>query len=338
LSSVVRSNIIFAITFLVGGLVITFIGFYHLGGLDQFINRSNGKLVALLPADNNYLPWTSVFFGGLWVAQFYYFGCNQFITQYLLSGKTLTDAQKGVLFAATIKLIIPLIVIFPGIISFELLGDQLSNPDLAYPKLIEFLSKGLIGLKAVVFCMLVGAAVSSLNSMMIASANLFTNDIYLRYFNRSPSEKQVKMIGRSSTIIFIIIGCIWAPFIASFNGSFEYMQKFAGMISPGILTVFIIALYSQRTPSFVAIVILLLNIPIYECCFLLFPQWSFYDVIGITFLGLFITGIVLGNLFPLKTAVVMPENFNVKFERNLLVIIWSIFLITFIAFSYMLFL
>jgi SSS family solute:Na+ symporter len=338
LSSVVRTNVVFTVTFLAGGLFVTFKGITHIGGISAFVAQSENKLVALLPMDNHYLPWTSVFIGGLWVAQFYYFGFNQFITQYLLSGKSLSDAQKGVLFAATLKLLIPFVVIFPGIISFEIFGNQFSDPDLAYPKLIQFLSVGTAGLKAIVFCTLLAAALSTLNSMMIATADVFTHDIYVRYFNKKASGAQIIKTGRISTLVFIIIGCIWAPIVASFHGSYEYIQKFEGMVSPGVLAVFIIAMFTKRVPPFVAILILLLNIPLYILYLKLLPDMSFYNVMGITFLSLLIIAYVIGRIFALPQDVKMPENMAIKFERNLLVIIWSIFLITTIVFLYVLFL
>ncbi|MBX9851474.1 MAG: sodium/solute symporter [Cytophagaceae bacterium] len=337
LSSVVRTNIVFAATFLIGGALVTFKGIYEVGGIAAFVEKSQGKLTSLLPIDNNYMPWTTALIGGLWVAQFYYFGFNQFITQYLLSGKTLSDAQKGVLLAATIKLMIPIIAIFPGIIAFEIFGDTLANPDLAYPKLIEYLSGSMHGLKAMIFCTLVAATVSSLNSMMIAAADVFTHDIFIRYFKQNASNSVIAKTGRISTVIFILLGCTWAPLISKFHASFEYIQKFAGMISPGILAVFLIAMFTKRIPSFVANLILLLSVPLYFLLLNWFGDFSFYDIMGASFIILLALSIILGRIFALKDEVIMPEKFEIKFERNLLVIIWSIFLITLIAFLYLLF-
>ncbi len=337
LSSVAYSNLIFVITFLIGGLIISCIGITQVGGFTSFIHKSEGKLVALLPANDGFMPWTSVLFGGLWVAQFYYFGFNQFITQYLLGGRSLSDAQKGILLAASIKLLIPFIAVIPGIIAFEIFGGGIKDPDLAYPMLIEFLSEGRDGLKGIVFCTIAAAIITTLNSMLTASSDIFINDIYLRYINKNASEEIILRVSKITTLLFIITGCLWAPYISTFNGSFEYAQRFSGMISPGILSVYLLALFTKKVPSFVAILTLVLNIPIYFIYIRIFPVFSFYNILGMTFVSLMFFSLILGAIFPLEKRVKIPEKFEIKFERNLLVVIWSIFLITALLFIYVLF-
>jgi uncharacterized sodium:solute symporter family permease YidK len=148
----------------------------------------------------------------------------------------------------------------------------------------------------------------------------------------------VTKAGRISTLTFMLLGSMWAPMLHTFNGMFEYMQKFAGMVSPGILCIFLLAMFTKRIPSSVAICTFFLNIPIYWFYLKIFPNVPFYDIMGITFLTLLLLSLILGRFFSLKEDIVMPENASIKFERNLLVVIWSIFLITSILFLYVLFL
>jgi SSS family solute:Na+ symporter len=338
LSAVVRSNVVFAVIFLAGGILITGLGIQKIGGFADFANRSGDKLTSLLPLSDEHMPWITVFFGGLWVAQFYYFGFNQFITQYLLSGKTLSDAQKGILFGASLKVLIPFIIVVPGIIAFEIFGDQFKDPDLAYPSLVKYLAKDLNGLMGIILCTLFAAVISSVNSMLIAASQIFTYDIYKLFLNKDASDESLTKIGRLVTVSLIIIGCFWAPFIGIFHGSFEYMQKFAGMISPGVLLVFLLAMFSKRVPAKAAMLAIILNIPIYLCCLYIFPNISFYDNMGITFIILLLIVIFIRLVAPLKKAVIMPEKQEIKFERSLLVVIWSIFLVTIIAMLYLSFL
>jgi solute:Na+ symporter, SSS family len=336
-SSVVKTNVFFAISFLLGSIIITIIALTYVGGIEGFINASQDKLVVLLPSDNNFMPWTSALVGGLWVAQFYFFGFNQYITQYLLSSNSLSDAQKGVLFAASLKLLIPFIAILPGIVAFELVTEKIENTGLVYAYLIEFLSSFNSGIEGLVLVILFAAVLSSLNAMLIACSDIFVNDVYMRYLKPDLSAKGRVQTTRIVTIACIFIGCFWAPFISKFPNSFEFVQKFAGMISPGILCVFLLALFFPRIPNFVPFVGLGLSIVFYWLFVYFFPAWSLYDTMGATFVSIFSLGLVLGKIYALPSPVQMPERFEVKFERNLMVVVWSLFLGTFILFLYSLF-
>lgn len=336
LSTIAQTNVVFVATFILGGSWITLKGIHYIGGIEKFVAYSDDKLKSLLPIDNDFMPWTSALLGGLWVAQFFYFGFNQFITQYLLSGKSLSDAQKGILLAASLKLFVPFIVIIPGIIAFEITQIKPHDNDLVYPMLIDFLAKFHFEIKGIVFCILLSAAISSLNSMSIAAANIFINDIYIRFF-RNITEKDKSTVKKYVIVIIVFISSIWAPFIAKFHDSFEYMQKFAGMISPGITAVYILGLYNRKTTSLSALLILGINPILYLGTINFYPSISFYNVMGINFLILIVISWLLSILFPEKNPKTVHEKYEIKFERNLLVVIWSIFLTTMIFFLYTLF-
>jgi SSS family solute:Na+ symporter len=146
LKAVVWSDLIQGGTLLIGGLIVTFLGLREVGGWDNFVAFSGDKLHTVLPWDHPEMPWVAVFIGGLWVPHIFYWGFNQFITQRTLGAKNLHEGQKGILFGATLKLLIPFIVVFPGIIAFQLYRDEITNADGAYPYLIkQILPNGMIG-------------------------------------------------------------------------------------------------------------------------------------------------------------------------------------------------
>ena len=142
---------------------------------------SEGRLHTVMPLDHPEFPWLAVFFGGMWIPNLFYWGLNQFITQRTLGAKSIEEGQKGALFGATLKLIIPFIVIFPGIMAFELYSDQITNGDEAFPVLIKNLLP--VGLTGIMLAALFGATMSTMDSLLNSAATIFTIDIYKRYLN-----------------------------------------------------------------------------------------------------------------------------------------------------------
>lgn len=170
LKAVVWSDVIQGTALMVGGVIVTILAMDAVGGWDKFVELSEGRLHTVLPADHPELPWTAVFIGGMWLPNIFYWGLNQFITQRTLAAKSLSEGQKGVLFAASMKLIMPIIVVFPGIIAFELYADQIPNPDLAYPTLLKNLLP--VGLTGIMFAALFGATMSTLDSLLNSAATI----------------------------------------------------------------------------------------------------------------------------------------------------------------------
>jgi SSS family solute:Na+ symporter len=221
------------------------------------------------------LPGIGVLIGGMWIANLYYWGFNQYIIQRTLAAKSLEESQKGILFAAGLKMIIPLIVVIPGIAAYVIVNDPvllgslgdsgLSNipssgeADKAYPWLMQFLPTGL---KGVAVAALAAAIVSSLASMLNSTATIFTMDIYKQLINKNASETKTVNIGRLSAFIALIIGTIMAPLLGGIDQAFQFIQEYTGIVSPGILSVFILGLFWKKTSNKGAIYGALISIPI----------------------------------------------------------------------------
>ena len=210
------------------------------------------------PGDTYYtsLPGLTVLFGGMWIVNLNYWGCNQYIIQSAL-GTDVKTARSGILFAAFIKLVIPIIVVLPGIAAFilfrdgqfqkELLVNGSVNADKAYPALMNMLPSGLKGLSAAA---LTAAVVSTLTAMSNSVSTIFTLDIYKKVINKEASEIQLVKVGRIAIIAAVFAAVIIAPFIGiDKQGGFEFIQEYTGFVSPGILAMFLLGLFWKRTTS-----------------------------------------------------------------------------------------
>lgn len=282
LKAVVYSDLIQGIALLLGGILITILGFEAVGGVSAFLETNADKLHTVLPWDDPDMPWIAVFIGGLWIPNLFYWGLNQFITQRTLGAKSLAAGQNGIMFAATLKLLIPFIIVFPGIMAFQLYGSEISDQNYAYPTLIsKLLPEGLSG---IMFAALIGAVMSSLDSMLNSAATIFSMDIYKRHLKPGASPKQLVAVGRTVTLISVVIACLWAPSIGNFEGVFDYIQKFWGFISPGIVASFVFGLVFRKIPRFGGTIALLGGIPIYGLLLWVLPEVAFLHHMGFTFL------------------------------------------------------
>ena len=204
------------------------------------------------------LPGLTVLLGGLWIVNLNYWGCNQYIVQRAL-GADLKTAREGILFAAFLKLLMPVIVVLPGIAAYILykensgsfqsemtLGGEM-NPDRAYPVLLNLLPPGLKGLS---FAALTAAVVASLAGKANSIATIFTLDIYKKVFNAGASEKNLVNTGKISVIIAMILGVIIAPHLGiDKKGGFQYIQEYTGFVSPGIFAMFILGFFWKKATS-----------------------------------------------------------------------------------------
>ncbi len=322
---VVKSNTIFGWALVAGGVITTILGFIHIGGFDNFVKESHGKLHSLLPASDPSLPWTTVFLGGLWILHFNYWGFNQFILQNPLSSKSLSEGQKGIMFAATIKLLTPFFIVIPGIIAYAMADGGLEKADDAYPFLMNILVPN--GFRGIQLCVLLGAVLSTLHSQIQAASLIFTFDIYKRYIRPEAKDQTLVSIGRVFSLLVVVVACLWAPIIAGYkDGIYEYIQLFWGMIAPGIVTVFILGIIIQKSPPISANLVLILNPILYVLSMYFYPNMPFLDKSGIVFLILVVITIIYTLINPLNEPPLIPEKNNIKFERNLLVFIWGIFI------------
>lgn len=215
------------------------------------------------------LPGLSVLIGGMWINNLNYFACNQYITQRAL-GADLNTARKGLLFAAFLKLMIPLIAVLPGIAMYVLfqegmftgeMTDVAGNikPDKAYPTLMNLLPAGL---KGVAFAALTAAVVASLAGKANSISTIFSLDLYRRYVNPQASEKKLVRVGRWSVIISILIAGLVAPALQTLDQAYQFIQEYVGFISPGVLAIFLMGFFWKRTTSTAALWGALITIPL----------------------------------------------------------------------------
>ncbi|OYD41795.1 sodium/sugar symporter [Sphingobacterium cellulitidis] len=254
---------------ILGGLATTYLALNlvsdHFGGtgvLDGFgivHNKAQDHFHMILKPDNpNYidLPGLSVLIGGMWVINLNYWGCNQYITQRAL-GADLPTARNGLLFAAGLKLLMPLIVVLPGIAAFVLYNDGLFqqemlaggelNPDRAYPVLLNLLPTGLKGLS---FAALTAAVVASLAGKANSVATIFTLDIYKKIFDKDATEKKLVNVGKITIIVSMILAIIIAPYLGiDKKGGFQYIQEYTGFVSPGVFAMFLLGFFWKKTTS-----------------------------------------------------------------------------------------
>ena len=285
LTAVAWTDIIQVIFLVLGGLVTTYLALNTVSqgegvieGLKAIYNAAPDRFEMILDKSNpeyNNLPGIGVLVGGLWVANLYYWGFNQYIIQRTLAAKSLKESQKGILFAAGLKLIIPLIVVIPGIAAYVIVNDpeilaglgengMLNIPsegkaDKAYPWLMQFLP---VGFKGVAFAALAAAIVSSLASMLNSTSTIFTMDIYKQLIDQNADDKKTVKIGRISAAVALIIGATMAPLLGGIDQAFQFIQEYTGIVSPGILAVFILGLFWKKTTNKAAIWGALSSIPI----------------------------------------------------------------------------
>jgi len=285
LSAVAWTDIIQVIVLILGGLVTTYLALDTASGGQGFIKGLNSIYDAvperfdMILEKNNpeymNLPGIGVLIGGMWIANLYYWGFNQYIIQRTLAAKSLEESQKGILFAAGLKMIIPLIVVIPGIAAYVIINDpllmeklgesgmtnlpSLAQADKAYPWLMQFLPTGL---KGVAVAALAAAIVSSLASMLNSTATIFTMDIYKQLINKNANESKTVNVGRLSAFIALIIATIMAPLLGGIDQAFQFIQEYTGIVSPGILSVFLLGLFWKKTSNKGAVYGALASIPI----------------------------------------------------------------------------
>jgi SSS family solute:Na+ symporter len=271
LKAVALTDIVQVTLLVLGGLVVAFLTLTEIGGGDLFAGFH--KLVTATPdhfhmilekGDPHYidLPGLSVLLGGMWIANISYWGFNQYIIQRALAAKSLDEAQKGVIFAAYLKLIMPLIIVLPGIAAV-VLAPGLEKPDQAYPTMMRLLPPGLLGL---VFAALIAAIVASTASKINSIATIFTLDVYAKRRHErtraedergesKSEEKHLVLVGRITAVTAIVIAILAArPLLGSSEQAFQFIQEFTGFFTPGITVIFLLGLFWKRANEAGAIV------------------------------------------------------------------------------------
>jgi SSS family solute:Na+ symporter len=285
LASIAWTDTVQVVFLVLGGLATTYIALNTVSngagvfeGFSMILEKAPQKFSMILDKSNpEYanLPGIGVLVGGLWVANLYYWGFNQYIIQRALAAKSLAEAQKGIVLAAFLKLLIPFIVVVPGIAAYIIVNDPemlsrlgdsglLNIPsdgeaDKAYPWLIQFLP---VGLKGLAFVALAAAIVSSLASMLNSTATIFTLDIYKQYINKNADDKTTVNVGRLTSAVALLIGAIIAPLLGGIGQAFQFIQEYTGVVSPGILAIFLLGLFWKKATNHAAIIGALISIPV----------------------------------------------------------------------------
>ncbi|MET0635677.1 MAG: sodium/sugar symporter [Chitinophagaceae bacterium] len=263
------TDVIQVTVLVLGGLITTYIAVTMvaektgssglLNGLSIMKDRASDHFELIFSRDNpNYmdLPGLTILIGGMWIVNLNYWGCNQYITQRAL-GADLKTARNGILFASFIKLLMPVIVVLPGIAAFvlykegyfqsEMLHNGELNPDRAYPVLLNILP---VGVKGLAFAALTAAIVASLAGKANSIATIFSLDIYKKNINPNASEKQLVKIGKITVIVALIIAALISPLLGiEKKGGFQYIQEYTGFVSPGIFAMFILGFFWKKTTS-----------------------------------------------------------------------------------------
>ena len=315
------TDVIQVVVLVIGGLITTYLALTLLSeksGLDGSV--FSGLTLLTERADSHFhmifdkghphyqeLPGLSVLIGGMWINNLNYWGCNQYIIQRAL-GADLKTAQHGILFAAFIKLLIPVIAVLPGIAMYVLYQDGLFQqemadvqgnikPDHAYPTLMNLLPTGL---KGVAFAALTAAVVASLAGKANSISTIFSLDIFKKYFDKEASERKLVLIGRWTVVASLVIAGLVAPSLKALDQAYQFIQEYVGFISPGVLAIFMLGLFWRRTTPAAALAGTLLTIPLSTILKFLpawtdgaFPDYPFLDRMTITFVFIVVVMIVM---------------------------------------------
>ncbi|HVU84386.1 MAG TPA: sodium/solute symporter [Puia sp.] len=338
------TDVIQVLVLLVGGLVTTYLALRLLSGHFGFGgNILKGLSILRKEAPDHFhmifhkgdpyyqdLPGLSVLIGGMWINNLAYWGCNQYIIQRAL-GANLKTARSGILFAAFLKLLVPVIVVIPGITMFvlhqngmfqqEMLQGTVVKPDHAYPTLMNLLPAGL---KGVAFAALTAAVVASLAGKANSISTIFSLDIYKKFIKKDASEKQLVGIGKWVVIAAMGIAAVIAPALKNLDQAYQFIQEYVGFISPGVLAIFLLGFFWKRTTATAALTGTLLTIPVSTILKFLpvwtsgaFPDYPFLDRMTITFILIVIIMVVISISRPARdqsahVIVIDPKQFAVS--------------------------
>jgi len=336
LKAVALTDIVQVTLLVCGGLLISGITLNEIGGDAGIIGGFSAlttqlpeKFDMILTPDNPFykdLPGISVLIGGMWIANLGYWGFNQYIIQRALAAKSLPEAQKGVVFAAFLKLLMPVIVVLPGIAAVMLAPD-LTKPDEAYPTMMRYLPSGILGL---VFAALMAAVVASTASKINSIATIFTLDLYAKYTGRSSrasldvegegtapgaasvgapqapptggiaeNEKHLVFVGRVSASVATVLALVTArPLLGKSDQAFQFIQEFSGFFSPGIVVIFLLGLFWKRASEAGALGAAVASVAFSYLFKAFMPELPFMDRMGIVFLASLVIAVVLSFAMP----------------------------------------
>lgn len=326
LKAVAFTDIIQVALLIFGGLMLSYLALNMIGagqgviaGFSRLTEVAPEKFDMILSPDNPHyisLPGISVLIGGMWIMHLSYWGFNQYIIQRALAAKNIGEAQKGIAFAAYLKLLMPLIVVLPGIAAV-ILEPELARPDQAYPQLMNLMP---VGLKGLIFAALVAAIVSSLGSMTNSIATIFTMDIYAHY-RPEKTQRHYVMVGRSVGFSALIIAMICAkPLLGNFDQAFQYIQEFTGFFTPGIVAIFLLGMFWRGATTAGALTAAIGSAVLSFALKVGWPTLPFIDRVGIVFLlclGLGVVTSLLGKHVKAETVSLQDVSFSTSQGFNM---------------------
>ena len=345
LKAVAMTDVVQVVLLIFGGLAVSFIALNIISessgvfeGLRIVMNEMPEKFDMVLSKDNpSYkdLPGIWILLGlGVWIGHFFYWGFNQYITQRALGAKNIKEAQKGVMFAAYLKLLMPIVIVLPGICA-AILFPVLEKSDQAYPTMMSLLPSGLLGLT---FAALIAAIVSSLASMSNSISTIFTMDIYRYFKGNEVSQFNLIKVGRITVVVSLIIAALIAkPLLGSFESIFQYIQNFTGYFSPGIVVIFLVALFWKKATSLSVLIAALISLFGSILISIQFPELPFIHRMSIVFalsaVGCWLTSFLQGyknqekaiNLNNINFSTSRAFNINTLIVVVVLVIIYTTF-------------
>lgn len=316
------TDVIQVLVLIMGGLVTCYLALTlvseHFGygkdilkGLSVIKDKAPSHFHMIFDKSNPYykdLPGLSILIGGMWINNLNYWGCNQYITQRAL-GASLPTARKGILFAAFLKLLIPLIVVIPGITMYVMYQNGMFQPEMSdaatgvlkpdhsYPTLMNLLPNGLKGLA---FAALTAAIVASLAGKANSISTIFSLDIYKKFFNKEATERNLVRTGRITVVVAMLLACLVAPALRNLDQAYQFIQEYVGFISPGVLSIFLLGFFWKRATANAALTSALLTIPLSTALKFLpgwtngaFPDLPFMDRMTLVFVLLLLLMVVI---------------------------------------------
>ncbi|NRA31692.1 MAG: sodium/solute symporter, partial [Parvularculaceae bacterium] len=316
LKAVALTDIIQVVLLVFGGVLITWIALGQISdtgsaadGFGVLLTELPGKFDMILSRDNpEYinLPGIGVLLGGMWMMNLSYWGFNQYIIQRALGAKDIKEAQKGIIFAASLKVIMPFIIVIPGIAAV-ILAPDIAKPDQAYPEMMKLAPAGIRGL---IFAALVAAIVSSLGSMMNSISTIFTMDLMKPLVLQDAKESTLVTVGRMASITALVIALFLAqPLLGSSGQVFQNIQNWTGFFTPGIVAIFALGMFWRRTTELGGLTAVISSVVLSFLWPSIFPAMPFMDRVGVVFLICMALGVIVSLVTP-KPSPEKPVDLN----------------------------
>ncbi|MFT5580272.1 MAG: SSS family solute:Na+ symporter [Paraglaciecola psychrophila] len=303
LKAVVVSDTINGIGLLIIGIIVPLFGFAALGdgsvsaGIDQVMSTHTEKLNAIGAASDP-TPFGTIFTGMIF-ANLFYWGTNQYVIQRTLGAKNLAEGQKGVLFSGYFKLLVPFLMMLPGVIAFHLYGEGLQSIDMAYPRLVKDVLP--VYMSGFFLAVLLGAVFSSFNSLLNSAATLFVLDIYKPYKKDKVSDAQLIKVAKYASVAIALASFVISPLLQyAPEGLFQIIRIFTGFYNIPVIAIVLVGLFTRRVPGLAAKVVIVFHVITYALLkFVIDVDINFIHIYAILFFVEVAIMLIIGRLMPL---------------------------------------